>query len=177
MRTWIIRSVSLFVFNIAVLLLIDWLSPAKVGWSVIWAAVVMTVLVLFVKPAADRWLRSAAAKTRNQRTSTGEWIAQLFIVFAVAGTVWLLTLMLSGANRGDSWFWSLVIPPIIIAIGWLIYAKVSARLESHAGAIYDRIEGKKDAPAVAAPSAATKEGAKELADGLTVEQRKMLDEL
>ena len=42
MKKWIVRFGSLLVFNVAVLLVIGWLTPAKVGWSAIWAGVVLT---------------------------------------------------------------------------------------------------------------------------------------
>lgn len=177
MRTWIIRFASLLVFNAAVLLIIGFFTPARVGWSALWAAVVMTLLVLFVKPAVERWARGRAARTSSQRTRTGEWFAQLLIVLAVAALVWILTVLLSGVSTGGSWFWAFVLPPAIIAIGWAVYAKISDVLEGKAGEIYDRFEQRGTDAAPVVESAQAREGRTELADGLTAEQRKMLDEL
>ena len=42
MRAWLIRFVTLYVFDVAVLLLIGLIMPqVSVGWSVLWAAVVL----------------------------------------------------------------------------------------------------------------------------------------
>ena len=38
MKTWIVRFVSLYVFNVVVLLVIGLLTPAHVGWAAIWAS-------------------------------------------------------------------------------------------------------------------------------------------
>ncbi len=178
MRTWIIRFASLFVFNIAVLLVIGIFTPAKVGWSVIWASLVMTALVLFVKPLAERWAQTEAEKTRPHRSRTGEQFIQLLIVFALAGAVWVATLIFSGVNAGDSWFWSFVLPPIIIGAGWFVYAKVSDRIEAKAGELYDRVDPARGTPATTTvPSAAEHLGRAELADELTPEQRALLEDL
>lgn len=39
MKTWIVRFVSLYVFNVVVLLVIGLLTPAHVGWAVLWSAI------------------------------------------------------------------------------------------------------------------------------------------
>ena len=41
MKKWIVRFASLLVFNIVVLLVIGFLTPARVGWSALWAGIVM----------------------------------------------------------------------------------------------------------------------------------------
>lgn len=184
MKNWIVRFVSLLVFNAAVLLLIGFLTPARVGWSALWAALVMTALVLFVKPVVHRWFASASEKSRAQRTRAGEWLVQVALVLVVAWIVWVLTVLLTGI-RAPGILWAWILPPIIIAIGWLVYAKIDDVIEAKAGEVYDRVEGslgrtRSDAAAAAsdpAPTAATQIGRAELHDGLTAEQRKMLDEL
>lgn len=181
MKKWIVRFVSLLVFNVVVLLLIGWLTPARVGWAALWAGIVMTLLVLFVKPLIAKAFGSFAAKSASTRTKLGQKLVEVLVVLAIALIVWILTVTLSGVSvRG--WFWGYVLPPVIIAIGWMIYAAIDDRVEAHAGSLYDRATGGRgavpadaSAPAVASPQAAA--GARELHDGLTDEQRRMLDSL
>ena len=180
MKTWIVRFASLYVFNIVVLLVIGLLTPAHVGWAVIWAALIMTLAELFVRPLVTKAFTSAAARSAGERTRSGEGVVQGVIVLIVAAIVWLITVLLSGVDLGGSWFWAVVLPPVIITIGWFIYARVSGRLEKTAGDLYDRadasLSGRSRADA-AATSPATAAGRQELNDGLTPEQRKMLDDL
>ena len=83
-----------------------------------------------------------------------------------------------------------LLPPVILLIGWAIYGAIDDKVEGHAGALYDRATGTKTvadaattASATGTPRAypdaapATDAGRRELDDGLTDEQRRMLDEL
>lgn len=183
MRSWIVRFASLYVFNVVVLLVIGLLTPARVGWAVIWAAVVMTLAELFVRPLLQRLFRGAAAKSASQRTRIGEALVQGLLVLAVAAIIWIITLLLSGAGTGGSWFWAWVLPPVIITIGWFVYARIDTRLQARAGAIYDRALSRPGPAATAATGTASTAastgatGRAELQDGLTAEQRRLLDEL
>lgn len=178
MRAWIVRFASLYVFNIVVLLLIGLLTPAKVGWSVVWASLILTLAELFVKPLIQRAFARSAAKSAGERTRAGEAVVQGLIVLAVAAIIWIITLLLSGVSAGGSWFWAYVLPPIILAIGWAIYARIDTRMQATAGELYDRasagIRGGHGTGEAAAAGPAAKP---ELDDGLTPEQRKMLDDL
>ncbi|MET0812541.1 MAG: hypothetical protein ABWY03_05770 [Microbacterium sp.] len=180
MKKWVVRFVSLLVFNIVVLLIIGWLTPARVGWAAIWAGIILTAATIWIKPLITRWFQSMAARSANQRTKVGEKVVQFFLVLLVAFIVWILTVVLSGVSAGN-WFWGYVLPPVILVIGWAIYDAIDDRVEAHAGALYDRATGSRatsagtDAPSV--PSRETQAGSRELQDGLTDEQRKMLDEL
>lgn len=184
MRKWIVRFVSLLVFNILVLLLIGFLTPARVGWAALWAGIVMTALVIWVKPLIERAFRAMVARSTSQRTRAGEAVVQFVIVLAVAAIVWILTVVLTRVSVGG-WFWGYILPPAIIAIGWAVYAAIDDRVEARAGALYDRATGKRvtsvpervegSAPDIASPTDTA--GGRELQDGLTDEQRKMLDEL
>ncbi|WP_127476807.1 hypothetical protein [Microbacterium sulfonylureivorans] len=185
MKKWIVRFASLLVFNIVVLLVIGFLTPAKVGWSALWAGIVMTALVIWIKPAVHKWFRSMAAKSANQRTKAGEKVVEFLLAFAVAFLVWIVTVWLSGVVIGGGFFgafWGYVLPPVILLIGWAIYDAVDDKVEAHAGALYDKASGSRattatdaSAPAIPTPEAAA--GRRELQDGLTDEQRRMLDEL
>ena len=184
MKAWIVRLVSLYVFNVVVLLLIGLLTPAHVGWAVIWASVILTLAELFVKPLLQGAFRRSAAKTAGERTRAGEALVQGLIVLAVAAIIWVLTLLLTGVDARGSWFWAYVLPPIIIAIGWFVYARIDDRVEARAAVYYDRaragIRGtdRADAgPAAVPDTTAGAAGRAELDDGLTPEQRKMLDDL
>ncbi len=174
MRDGIIRFTSLLVYNIAVLYLIGLLTRAEVGLLPIWAGIVMTLLVMFVKPIVTRWFRSMAAKSRDDRTTAGEHLVQALLVLAVAAVVWALTVLLSRVQAPG--VWAFVLPPVFIAIGWFVYSKIADRIHERAGAIYDRIE-RRTGDAAPAASPETAQARAELDDGLTPEQRRMLDEL
>ncbi|MFT3798288.1 hypothetical protein [Microbacterium sp.] len=175
MKSLVVRFLSLYAFNIVVLLVIGVLTPAHVGWHAIWASVVMTLAELLVKPLALTAFTRNAAKSAEQRTKAGEVLVQGGIVLVVAAIVWALTLILSGATAGG-WFWGWVLPPVFIAIGWFVYSQIVDKVEARAGAIYDQAEAGitgKNATGAEAPA----DVREELRDGLTAEQRKMLDDL
>ncbi|MEQ6897088.1 hypothetical protein [Microbacterium sp. KR10-403] len=177
MKKWIVRFVTLLVFNIVVLLIIGWLTPAHVGWAALWAGVIMTVLVIWVKPLVSRWFRSMAAKSASERTKLGEKLVQALLAIAVAFIVWIGTVLFSGVSV-SGWFWGWIAPPIILLIGWAVYDVIDDRVEAGAGALYDRATGGEAVDAEpAAPTEAEKLGRRELDDGLTDEQRKLFDDL
>lgn len=179
MKKWVVRFVSLLVFNVVVLLVVGWLTPARVGWAALWAGIVLTALVIWVKPLVEKWFRSMAAK----RGRAGEKVVELLIAFAVALVVWIGTVLLTSVSIGGGFFgafWGYVLPPVILLIGWAIYDAIDDRVESHAGVLYDKATGGRSSagtsdPAVPGPE--TSGGRRELHDGLTDEQRRMLDEL
>ena len=194
MKKWVVRFASLLVFNILVLLVVGWLTPARVGWAAVWAGIVLTALVIWIKPLVERWFRSMAARSSAQRTKAGEKLVEFFLAFAVAFLVWIATVLFTGVSIGGGIFgafWGWVLPPVILIIGWAIYGAIDDKVEGHAGALYDRATGTKAVAADAGSSAsadgtpraypgaapATDAGRRELNDGLTDEQRRMLDEL
>ena len=194
MKKWVVRFASLLVFNILVLLVVGWLTPARVGWAAVWAGIVLTALVIWIKPLVERWFRSMAARSSAQRTKAGEKLVEFFLAFAVAFLVWIATVLFTGVSIGGGIFgafWGWVLPPVILIIGWAIYGAIDDKVEGHAGALYDRATGTKTVAADAGSSAsadgtpgaypgaapATDAGRRELNDGLTDEQRRMLDEL
>ncbi|UUT35805.1 hypothetical protein [Microbacterium elymi] len=183
MKKWVVRFCSLLVFNIVVLLFIGWLTPAHVGWAALWAGIVMTALVIWVKPLVTKWFRSMAARSAAERTKLGEKLVQGLLAVAVAFLVWIATVLLSGVQI-SGWVWGYVLPPIILLIGWWIYDLIDDKVEAQASALYDKAGGGRSAGADAAgstPSEAEQLGRDELAggpgDGLTPEQRRMLDDL
>lgn len=179
MKKWVVRFLSLLVFDVVVLLIIGWLTPARVGWSALWAGVILTALTIWIKPLIHRMFQSMTARSANQRTKVGEKLVQGFLVFVVALIVWILTVVFSGVSVGG-WFWGYVLPPVIILIGWAIYDAIDDRVEGHAGALYDKATGTKSvdaSPTATITSPETASARRELQDGLTDEQRRMLDEL
>lgn len=179
MKKWVVRFLSLLVFDVVVLLIIGWLTPARVGWSALWAGVILTALTIWIKPLIHRMFQSMAAKSAGQRTKVGEKVVQGFLVFVVALIVWILTVVFSGVSVGG-WLWGYILPPVIILIGWAIYDAIDDRVEGHAGALYDKATGAKSvdaAPTATIVSPETASAKRELQDGLTDEQRRMLDEL
>jgi hypothetical protein len=180
MKKWVVRFLSLLVFNILVLLIIGWFTPARVGWAALWAGVILTALTIWVKPLIHRLFQRMTQGSAHQRTKVGEKFVQGALVFLVALIVWILTVVFSGVSAGG-WFWGYVLPPVIILVGWAVYDAIDDRVEGSAGALYDRATGVKATDAASSapsiPSAATAVGRRELQDGLTEEQRRMLDEL
>jgi len=197
MKSWLIRAVSLYVFNVAILFLIGLLMRSvSVGWHALWAAVILTLATLALKPALLRAFRGAAAKSADARTKIGEKLVQYVLVFVVELIVWVLTVMFSGVNV-HGWFWGYVLPPVYLLIAWVIYDQVDDRMEAKTGevigSVSSRITGghpkaptssptgasSSDAASSSAASSApeSKIGRDELNDGLTPEQRRMLDEL
>lgn len=187
MKKWVVRFLSLLVFNIVVLLVIGWLSPARVGWAAVWAGVVLTAVVIWIKPLVTRWFASMAARSAGRRTRAGEKVVEFLLALAVAFVVWVATVLLTGVTVGGGIlgvFWGWVIPPIILLVGWAIWDAIDDRVEARAGALYDRATGSRATTDAAAPPALTvppspeaAAGRRELQDGLTDEQRRMLDEL
>ncbi|MFE6734488.1 hypothetical protein [Microbacterium sp. NPDC057650] len=182
MRNAIVRFAALYVFNVAVLLVLGLVLPSvRVGWNALWAAVILTVAALALKPWLLKRFRSSAAKSAGERSGFGEKLVQYAIVFLVELIVWVATVLLSGVSvRGFFWGW--VLPPIVLLIGWVIYDRFDDRIRAKAAEVYDATSAKitgKSAPATptAPDSPATKAGREELDDGLTPEQRRMLEDL
>ncbi len=188
MRKWVIRFVSLLVFDILVLLLIGWLLPSvRVGWSALWAGILLTAATIWIKPLITAWFTGMAAKSAAQRTKAGEKLVQFGLVLLVAYIVWVLTVLLSGVHV-HGWFWGYILPPLMLLVAWIIYDAIDDWAEGHTGRLYDRVTGvqrRTDASAAAAsapsvptvPTPETRAAQRELNDGLTEEQRRMLDEL
>lgn len=183
MKNGIVRFGSLYVFNVAVLLLIGLLlRGVAVGWNALWAAIILTLAALFVKPLLRSAFRRSAAKSAADRTRTGEKVVQYVLVYLVELIVWVLTVWLSGVRTSS--IWGYVIPPMILLLGWVIYDRIDDRLHVKAAQVYDAVQARVGRgsrnPAASAPEpeAPTTTAARaELTDGLTPEQRRMFDEL
>jgi hypothetical protein len=181
MKNGIVRFASLYVFNVAVLLLIGLLlRGVSVGWNALWAAIILTLAALFVKPTLRAAFRRSAAKSAAERSKTGEKVVQYALVYLVELIVWALTVWLSGVRASS--IWGYLIPPLLLLFGWMIYDQIDDRLRAKAGEVYDtvhaRIRGEsKTAPSPGAENPQTAAGRAELSDGLTPEQRRMLDDL
>ncbi|KNY07639.1 phage holin family protein [Microbacterium sp. GCS4] len=181
MKNGIVRFAALYVFNVVVLLLIGWLSPGvSVGFNALWASVILTLASLFLKPLLTSLFRRAAAKSAADRTKAGEKVVQYVLVYLVELIIWVAVVWLSGVRA--SGFWSYVLPPLFLLLGWVIYDRVDDRMRAKAGEIYDlaqsKISGQRTNETPARPeSRSTAEARDELNDGLTPEQRRMLDEL
>lgn len=184
MKNGIVRFTALYVFNVAVLLLIGLLLPGvAVGLNALWASVILTLAALFVKPLLAGAFRRSAAKSAAERTKTGEKVVQYVLVYIVELIIWVLTVWLSGVRA--SGFWAFVLPPLALLVGWMIYDRIDDRLRNKAGEIYDSVQARvkggaktpSAAPAAPPESPETRAARDELRDGLTPEQRRMLDEL
>ena len=89
MKKWVVRFLSLLVFDVVVLLIIGWLTPARVGWSALWAGVILTALTIWIKPLIHGMFQKMAAGSAGQRTKVGEKLVQGALVFLVALIVWV----------------------------------------------------------------------------------------
>lgn len=181
MKTWIVRFASLYVFNVVVLLAIGMLLPSvRVGWAALWAAVILTAATIWLKPLLSKVLGGAAARGAETRTRAGQKIVQYGAVFIVELIVWVVMVLLSGVNI-NGFFWGWVLPPVLLLIAWAVYDAIDDRIEARAGALYDSATGGRQTASgggAAASSPAVDPAAKaEIDDGLTPEQRRMLDEL
>ncbi len=183
MKAWIVRFLSLYVFDVVVLLLIGAFTPGvRVGWSAFWAAVVLTAATLWLKPLVHRGFRSLAARSASRRTKLTEKLVQYLLVLAVAAIIWVLLVIFTGVNvSGFFWFWGWVSPPLWLTIAWGVYDLIDDRLEARTGALLTRATGRgpraerSGAAAAAAPEPQPRHARRD--DGLTDEQRRMLDEL
>ncbi|MFH8250602.1 hypothetical protein ACH3VR_09590 [Microbacterium sp. B2969] len=178
MKTWIVRFATLYVFNLVVLLVIDLLvAGVSVGWGVLWAGVILTAATIWLKPLIQKWFAGMAAKSSSQRTKAGETLVKVGLVFLVELVVWVLVVMLSGVHVYN-WFLGYLLPPLFLLAAWWIYSTIDDRLEARAGQLYDRATGARSVAGPAPTSTPEARAAKEeLQDGLTPEQRRMLDEL
>lgn len=180
MRTWVVRFASLYVFNVVVLWIIGLLlPPVHVGWAALWASVLLTAATIWLKPAIAKIFRSAVRKSSASRTALSEHLVQYGVVFVVELIIWVLVVVFSGVGV-HGFFWGWVIPPLLLLVAWAIYSAVDDRIEQTAGDLYDSAAGRLGhAPSGAAPEPAPTDPTlkAELDDGLTPEQRKMLDEL
>jgi len=184
MKKGIVRFASLYVFNVAVLLLIGLLLPTvRVGLHALWAGVILTLAALFIKPTLTRLFRRSAAKSAGRRSKLAEKAVQYALVYAVELIIWVLTVWFSAVSvRG--YLWGYLLPPLLLLVGWVVYDLVDDVLRRKTGEVYDsvhaRLRGGSDASnrGESAPdSPATRAGRDELNDGLTPEQRRMLDDL
>ena len=205
MRAWIIRFASLYVFDVVVLLVIGALVPGvRVGLAALWAGAVLAAATIWLKPLIHRWFRSMAARSAAQRSWLAEKLVQYVVVLGVAAIIWVLLVLFTGVNvRGFVFGW--FVPPIFLLIAWAIYDLVDDRIEARAAELYDRATAGRrattgpdvrgsvppvpPAPAGFAPGSApgsagfTPPAAPGSAasarrdDGLTDEQRRMLDGL
>lgn len=188
MKTWIVRIASLYVFNVAVLFLIGAILPkVHVGWSALWGAAILTAATIWVKPFVAGLLKNAAARTSTEFRRGKEKLIEYAAVFIVAFVVWVLVLMLSRVNA-SGFFLGFLLPPLLLLVAWFVYDMIDDRIEKVASDVYDRAETAlgRDKPSATTSSAqtstpadprATREGRDELKDGLTADQRKMMDEL
>jgi hypothetical protein len=187
MKKWTVRLVSLYVFNLAVLLLIGMLLPGvRVGWAALWAAVILTLATLALKPLLLRAFRSAVAGSAANRSKLAEKAVQYALVFVVELIIWVLTVWFSSVTV-DGWFFGYVITPLSLLLAWVVYDLVDDRVESKTGEVYDSVQSRMNrtpsepprTTTTASPADAGRAGAarEETADGLTPEQRRMLDEL
>lgn len=195
MKAWIVRFASLYAFDVVVLLLIGAFTPGvRVGWSALWAAVILTAATIWLKPLVHRWFRSLASRSTSRRSTLSEKLVQYGLVLAVAAIVWAIVVVFTGVRvSGFFWFWGWVSPPLFLTLAWAIYDLVDDRIEAAAGRLYERAttRGSATGPAAPASSPSSTPGAGPASgprpassdtrpsrdDGLTDEQRRLFDEL
>ena len=186
MKTWVVRFAALYVFDVVVLLLIGLLMPSvRVGWAALWAAVILTASTIWLKPVIAKAFAKAAEKSAGSRTRAGQKVVQFGAVLLVELIVWVLVVLFSGVRVGG-FLWGWVVPPVLLLLAWIVYDALDDRLQRTAGDLYDRATGGRgstpSATSTASADSVTGASATETSrpafdDGLTPEQRRMLDEL
>lgn len=142
MRKWLVRFVSLYVFNIAVLLLVGMLLPrVRVGWSALWAAVILTAAVLWLKPLVASIFSGIADRGSGTRSSGIERLVRWGLVLAVELVIWIVVVWLSDIHVA-SWFWGWLLPPVALLIAWAIYDAVDDRIEARADDLYGKAQSR-----------------------------------
>ncbi|MGW9113627.1 hypothetical protein [Microbacterium sp. NPDC055683] len=148
MKTWLIRFACLYLFDVLVLSLVGWfVGSVHVGWAAWWAALVLALATIWLKPLLARLFRGAASSVAR-RAQIGEKLVQYLASFAVQLVIWLLVVWLSDVSvRG--WFWGYVLPPLYLLIAWVVYDLVDDRLARRATRLYDgtraRMRARRDA--------------------------------
>lgn len=183
MKTWIVKIASLYVFDVLVLLVIGAVLPkVQIGWAALWGGVILTAATLWVKPAIGSLFRRVAANRGRSLSTAARKVVEYAIVFVVALVVWALVVLLTNVSvQGLVWAW--IVPPLLLLVAWAIYDAIDDALHKRAGAVYDRAAagiGRDREPAEPVDprrQSAVDAGRREMADGLTDEQRKLLDDL
>lgn len=177
MKAWVVRFVSLYVFTIVVLFAIGLLLPGVgVGFAAFWGALVLTAGTIWLKPLITRLFRGIAAGSESRRSKLGEKLVQGALVFVVELILWIVVVLFSGVNvRGFFWGW--VLPPIALLVAYAIYDVLDDRIEARASALYDKAIGNRAAGTASSPTSAPPAARPDPYDGLTEEQRRMLDDL
>lgn len=180
MKSLIVRAGSLYVFNVVVLILIGMLLPGvRVGLSALWAGAILTAVTLALKPLMLKAFGGLAAKSLGGRF--GERTLRYGVIFVAELIVWILTVWFSPvAARGI--FSGYLLPPLLLLLAWAIYDRIDDVIEAKVGGAYDNITSRSAPPRpqsspAPTPPPAPKAVRDELNDGLTPEQRRMLDEL
>ncbi|MDZ8170954.1 hypothetical protein [Microbacterium xanthum] len=138
MKTWVVRLLTLWAFNVIVLLVMG--QVVAVGWAAPWAALLLTIATVWLRPAMRRFFQRRAAGSVHKRTKVGEKILQLGIVLLVALIVWIAVVLLSGVNT-SGWISWWVFPPIILAIAWMVWDAIAARVEAKGQELYVKALG------------------------------------
>jgi len=178
MKTWVVRFVSLYVFNVVVLLVLGALLPGvRVGWAALWAGVVLTAGTIWLKPVIAKLFRGIAARSAAQRTRVTEKVVQGLLVFVVELAIWVLVVVFSGVAASGISGW--LVPPLVLLVAWVVYDLVDDRIEARAGGLYDRALGARRGAPPTAPTASPPPPPARPApdDGLTEEQRRLFRDL
>lgn len=121
MRAWLIRFLGLYLFDLLVLVVLGWLVPnVQVGFAALWAAFILALVTMWVKPLVHAIVSKMASRPAGTRSKLAEKLVQYLIVFVVALVVWAIVVAFTGVAV-QGWFWGWVIPPVALLIAWAIY--------------------------------------------------------
>jgi len=129
-RSWVVKTIALLLFNIVAVLVIV-LLPGAAGVSigtVLWGAIVLTVLSLFIKPLLHRWLLDNAGQVSLSRKLSSKVLSYV-ILYLVALIIWFLLVIFSGVQI-TNFLTTLIVPPLVLLAAWFIYDLVDDRLEA-----------------------------------------------
>ena len=143
MKTWVVRLVTLTLFNVAVLAAIVLLVRSVHGrpLGILWAALLLTAATIWIKPALSSIATKQAARGASARSASAQKLIGYLAVFAVAFVIWILTVWLTDV-RVYGWFWGYVIPPLALLVAWFVYDIIDDQLEAKAGEVYDAAQRK-----------------------------------
>lgn len=129
-RSWVVKTIALLLFNIVAVLVIV-LLPGAAGVSigtVLWGAIVLTVMSLFIKPLLHRWLLDNAGQVSLSRKLSSKVLSYV-ILYLVALIIWFLLVIFSGVQI-TNFLTTLIVPPLVLLAAWFIYDLVDDRLEA-----------------------------------------------
>lgn len=129
-RAWVIRVLALLIFNVGAMLVILVLPGSQgLGFgNVLWGAIVLTLLSLFIKPALTKWFSDAAGNL-SLGARLGAKAVSYLVLYLVALAIWVLIVLFSPIGFGGG-LSAIIVPPLLLLLAWFVYDLVDDALEA-----------------------------------------------